>query len=129
MEIAHEELAKHGIPLTSNQVQINLLHRKIETNGVLGTARRLGVTLIAYVPLRSGMLAGKFHADPDYRRAASTLADAVSRIAHLHNIALTNGLNTTRPHQKICYVTALRAVATRLIRRQTWPMPGLLGPL
>ncbi|MFQ6200373.1 aldo/keto reductase [Streptomyces sp. NPDC000405] len=43
MEIAHDELAKHGVPLASNQVQINLLHRKIETNGVLETARRLGV--------------------------------------------------------------------------------------
>ncbi len=63
MEIAHEELAQHGIPLASNQVQISLLHRKIETNGVLETARRLGVTLIAYQPLRSGMLTGKFHAD------------------------------------------------------------------
>jgi aryl-alcohol dehydrogenase-like predicted oxidoreductase len=34
MDIAHDELAKHGIHLASNQVQINLLHRKIETNGV-----------------------------------------------------------------------------------------------
>jgi aryl-alcohol dehydrogenase-like predicted oxidoreductase len=40
MEIAHEELVKRGIQLASNQVQINLLHRKIETNGVLETARR-----------------------------------------------------------------------------------------
>ena len=63
MEIAHAELAKHGIPLAANQVQINLLHRKIETNGVLDTARRLGVTLIAYSPLREGILTGKFHAD------------------------------------------------------------------
>ncbi|MGW5715161.1 aldo/keto reductase [Amycolatopsis sp. NPDC003865] len=63
LKIAHGELAKHGIPLASNQVQINLLHRKIETNGVLETARELGITLIAYVPLRSGMLTGKFHAD------------------------------------------------------------------
>jgi aryl-alcohol dehydrogenase-like predicted oxidoreductase len=63
MEIAHAELAKHGIPLATNQVQINLLHRKIESNGVLDTARRLGVTLIAYSPLREGILTGKFHAD------------------------------------------------------------------
>jgi aryl-alcohol dehydrogenase-like predicted oxidoreductase len=65
MEIAHRELAKHGIPLASNQVQLNLLHRKVETNGVLEAARGLGVTLIAFVPLRSGMLTGKFHADRD----------------------------------------------------------------
>lgn len=64
MEIAHETLAARGIPLATNQVQINLLHRKIETNGVLETARRLGVTLIAHSPLASGILTGKFHDDP-----------------------------------------------------------------
>jgi aryl-alcohol dehydrogenase-like predicted oxidoreductase len=63
MEMAHAALAEHGIPLATNQVQINLLHRKIERNGVLDTARRLGVTLIAYSPLASGMLTGKFHDD------------------------------------------------------------------
>jgi len=41
-----------------------LLHRGIERNGVLATARRLGVTLIAYSPLRSGLLTGRFHDDP-----------------------------------------------------------------
>ncbi len=64
MELAHAELAKRGIALASNQVQINLVHRKIESNGVLDTARRLGVTLIAYSPLRSGVLTAKFHDDP-----------------------------------------------------------------
>ncbi|HTX93555.1 MAG TPA: aldo/keto reductase [Mycobacterium sp.] len=64
MELAHAELANHGIALASNQVQINLLHRKVECNGVLDTARRLGVTLIAYSPLRSGILTAKFHDDP-----------------------------------------------------------------
>lgn len=50
METAREELAKRGVPLAADQVQINLLHRKIETNGVLETAQRLGITPIAYVP-------------------------------------------------------------------------------
>jgi aryl-alcohol dehydrogenase-like predicted oxidoreductase len=90
MEIAHEELAKHRIPLASNQVQINLLHRKIETNGVLETARRLGVTLIAYVPLRSGMLTGKFHADPD---AIATLP----RMRRMMTGASTKNLDRTAP--------------------------------
>ncbi|MET8170490.1 aldo/keto reductase [Streptomyces sp. NPDC005329] len=63
METAHRELARHGVPLASKQVQINLPHRKIETTGVLETARRLGITLIAYVPLRSGMQTGELHAD------------------------------------------------------------------
>jgi aryl-alcohol dehydrogenase-like predicted oxidoreductase len=63
MEIAHDELAKHGIPLASNEVQINLLHRKIETNGMLDAARRLGVTLLAYSAQRQGILTGKYHSD------------------------------------------------------------------
>lgn len=63
MQIAHAELAHHGIALASNQIQINLLHRTIETNGALDTARRLGITLIAYSPLHNGILTGKFHHD------------------------------------------------------------------
>jgi aryl-alcohol dehydrogenase-like predicted oxidoreductase len=63
MEIAHDELAKFGIPLASNEVQVNLLHRKIETNGMLEAARRLGVSLLAYSAQRQGILTGKYHAD------------------------------------------------------------------
>lgn len=33
----------------------------------------------------------------DYRRTASTLADAVSGIAHLHNITLADSPNTVGP--------------------------------
>lgn len=69
LERAHALLAAHGVPLVSNQVQISLLHRSIEQDGVLAVARRLGVTLIASSPLRSGTLTGKFHDDPG--RAAS----------------------------------------------------------
>jgi aryl-alcohol dehydrogenase-like predicted oxidoreductase len=58
-----------GLTLASNQVRINLLHRAIETNGVLETARRLGVTLIAYSPLAQGVLTGRFHDDPARVRA------------------------------------------------------------
>jgi aryl-alcohol dehydrogenase-like predicted oxidoreductase len=63
MAIAHTALAEYGIPLANNQIQLNLLHRNAETDGVLETARRLGVTLIAYSPLREGILTGKFHDD------------------------------------------------------------------
>ncbi|MGV9802804.1 aldo/keto reductase [Mycobacterium sp. NPDC003449] len=63
MERAHSTLERQGLALASNQVQISLLHRDIETNGVLDTARRLGITLIAYSPLREGILTGKFHDD------------------------------------------------------------------
>jgi aryl-alcohol dehydrogenase-like predicted oxidoreductase len=63
MRLAHAELAKHGIPLASNQVQYSLLHRQPETDGVLEACRELGVTLIAYQPLASGALTGKYLAE------------------------------------------------------------------
>ena len=60
MRTAYEALAQRGIPLASNQVQYSLLHRQPETNGVLDTCRELGITLIAYQPLASGALTGKY---------------------------------------------------------------------
>jgi aryl-alcohol dehydrogenase-like predicted oxidoreductase len=62
MRVAHAELARRGIPLASNQVQYSLLHRQPETDGVLDACRELGVTLIAYMPLASGALTGKYSA-------------------------------------------------------------------
>ena len=60
MRTAQAALAQRGVPLASNQVQYSLLHRQPETNGVLETCRELGVTLIAYQPLASGALTGKY---------------------------------------------------------------------
>jgi aryl-alcohol dehydrogenase-like predicted oxidoreductase len=60
MRTAYETLARRGIPLASNQVQYSLLHRQPETDGVLDTCRELGITLIAYQPLASGALAGRY---------------------------------------------------------------------
>lgn len=64
MTTAYETLRAEGVPLASNQVQISLLHRHVERNGVLDAARRLGVTLIAYSPLAGGILTGRYHDDP-----------------------------------------------------------------
>jgi len=49
-----------GIPLASSQVEYSLLHRQPEVNGVLDACRELGVTLIAYQPLASGALTGRY---------------------------------------------------------------------
>jgi len=65
MADAHDELAKFGIPLASNEVKINLLDRRVEDNGMLDAAQRLGVTLLAYSAQQQGILTGKFHADRD----------------------------------------------------------------
>jgi aryl-alcohol dehydrogenase-like predicted oxidoreductase len=60
MRTAHAALAQRGIPLTSNQVEYSLLHRQPEVDGVLDACRELGVTLIAYMPMASGALTGKY---------------------------------------------------------------------
>jgi aryl-alcohol dehydrogenase-like predicted oxidoreductase len=65
MRRAHAALAKHGLPLASNQVRFNLVNRNKEKGGVLEAARKLNITIIAYSPLGQGLLTGKFHKDPE----------------------------------------------------------------
>jgi aryl-alcohol dehydrogenase-like predicted oxidoreductase len=103
LEKASQLLRAEGIALASNQVQISLLYRDIERNGVLETARRLGVTLIAFSPLRSGILTGKFHEDPARARSlpsirrmlggfnAKTLARSAPLIDELRAIGKAHG--------------------------------------
>ncbi len=64
MRSAWETLQKHGIQLVSNQVRYSLLDRSIESNGILDTAKELGISIIAYSPLAQGVVTGKFHDDP-----------------------------------------------------------------
>ena len=87
---AHAHLAARGITLASNQVRVSLAHRNIERDGTLETARRLGVTLIAFSPLHSGLLTGKFHARPE-------LAAAVPRIRRAIGGFTPRGLARTEP--------------------------------
>lgn len=65
MKSAWETLQKHGISLISNQVRYSLLNRKIESDGILQTAKELGITIIAYSPLAQGLITGKFHENPE----------------------------------------------------------------
>jgi len=64
MRRAHTALVKRGLTLASNQVRYNLIDRHIETDGILDTAKELGITIICWGPLASGLLTGKFHQDP-----------------------------------------------------------------
>jgi aryl-alcohol dehydrogenase-like predicted oxidoreductase len=80
MQAAHDALAAEGIVLASNQVRFNLLDRSIERNGVLESAKKLGVTVIAWSPLAQGILTGRFHEDPDSIRKASGLRRMMNRL-------------------------------------------------
>ena len=90
MRRAHDELARRGLALASNQVRYSLLDRQIEHNGVLETAEELGVTIIAYSPLAQGILTAKFHDDPEARDRLSGPRKFLSRFR-------PNGLERTRP--------------------------------
>lgn len=104
LRIAHSVLAGRGIPLASNQVQYSLLHRRPETNGVLDACRELGVTLIAYQPLASGALTGKYLAGarpqgmrrfmPVFRR--NQQESVASVVALLREIGARHGTGPTQ---------------------------------
>lgn len=98
MRRAQAALEKRGLPLAVNQVQYSLLHRDIETNGVLETARELGITIIAYTPLASGLLSGKYHKDPEL----------VNRMKSWRKMGIQRNLERTRP-----LINAMDAIATK----------------
>jgi aryl-alcohol dehydrogenase-like predicted oxidoreductase len=98
MRRAHAALDRRGVPLVSNQVNYSLLHRAPETNGVLDTCRELGAALIAYTPLASGALTGKYRPGgatpsgprrwmPVFRNLARAvpLLDELERIGQQHD--------------------------------------------
>jgi aryl-alcohol dehydrogenase-like predicted oxidoreductase len=60
MREASEMLSRRNVRLAVNQVQYSLLARQIEENGVLDTAKELGITILAYSPLAQGLLTGKY---------------------------------------------------------------------
>lgn len=73
MREADRTLKEHGLRLASNQMQYSLLDRQIEHNGVLETAQELGVAIIAYSPLKQGILSGKFHKNPELLQGLSPM--------------------------------------------------------
>jgi aryl-alcohol dehydrogenase-like predicted oxidoreductase len=60
MQRAYDALSAEGVSLTANQVEYSLLDRHIEKDGLLQASRDLDVRLIAYSPLASGVLTGKY---------------------------------------------------------------------
>jgi aryl-alcohol dehydrogenase-like predicted oxidoreductase len=99
MERASNCLAKHAIPLASNQVEYNLLDRNAERSGLFDRCREMGIRLIAYSPLAMGLLTGKYTADsppagPRGRKYASILKDLPSLISLMTEIGHDHGGKT-----------------------------------
>ncbi len=62
MLAAYSALARHNIPLASNQVHYSLLSRGAEEKGILARCKELGIRMVAYSPLEQGLLTGKYSA-------------------------------------------------------------------
>jgi aryl-alcohol dehydrogenase-like predicted oxidoreductase len=103
MRRAHATLEKRGIPLAVNQVRYSLLSREIESNGILDTAKELGVTIIAYTPVARGLLTGKYHKDPGL---------LLNRISGWRKASLLRNIERTRPLINIMDEIAARYGAT-----------------
>jgi aryl-alcohol dehydrogenase-like predicted oxidoreductase len=99
MEAAHAALAAEGIVLASNQMRFSLLDRSIERNSVLASAKKLGITIIAYSPLAQGVLTGRFHEDPGSLQK-------LSRMRRMNSALSPAGLKRSAP-----LVDELRLVA------------------
>lgn len=120
MRLAHAVLADLGIALASNQVQYSLLHRQPETDGVLEACQELRVTLIAYMPLASAALTGKYS-------ETNPPAGMRRRTAYFS----AKGLKALRPVLEVLAETGKRHGATLgqvalrwLIERGALPIPG-----
>ncbi len=81
---AYSTLARHNIPLASNQVHYSLLNRVIEKNGLLARCAELGIRVIAYSPLEMGLLTGKYSPDnPPSGNRGTRYSHLLPRIAPL----------------------------------------------
>jgi aryl-alcohol dehydrogenase-like predicted oxidoreductase len=94
----HAELAAHGVPLASNQIEFSLLRTMPESNGLLRACRELGVVVLAYSPLAQGRLTGKYSAanpPPGHRHfGAFPMAEIEPIVAELGRIGERSGGRT-----------------------------------
>lgn len=122
MREAHGYLAQRGVPLAVNQVQYSLLGRKIESNGILNTARQLGVTILAYSPLAQGLLTGKYTADQYVEPSGARRLDPRFSKSGLEKIAPV--LNLLRQLGEKYNRTPAQVALNWLVAQGVIPIPG-----
>lgn len=121
MRRAHAILSERGIPLAANQVHYSLLHREPERSGLLDACRELGVSLVAYSPLESGLLTGKYTADnlPRSRMRRSFINMTPERVEAAQPL-----LNLLREISESHGKTPAEVALNWTICKDTIPIPG-----
>ncbi len=115
---AYTTLARHGIPLASNQVHYSLLSREVEKNGTLARCKELGIRLIAYSPLEKGLLTGKYSPEnPPPGVRTSQYAELIKKIPPIIKLMQEIGL-------KHGDKTVAQVALNWLICKGALPIPG-----
>ncbi len=115
---AYTTLARHGIPLASNQVHYSLLNREVEKNGTLARCKELGIRLIAYSPLEKGLLTGKYSSEnPPPGVRASRYAELLKKLPPVLKLLMEIGL-------KHGDKTVAQVALNWLICKGALPIPG-----
>ena len=111
-------LIKFNIPLTSNQVEYNLLNRRIEKNGLLQRCNEMGIRIIAYSPIAMGLLSGKYNREnPPSGLRGLKYSNQLEKIQPLIRLLTEIGHN----HQG---KTAAQVAINWCICKGTLPIPG-----
>jgi aryl-alcohol dehydrogenase-like predicted oxidoreductase len=123
MRRAQAILARHGLPLASNQVEYSLLNRSAERSGLMETCRELGVTMVAYRPLGYGLLTGKYKPEdlPAVLHGRLVRATDLKKVSPL--VDLLGEL--ARSHGK----TAAQVALNWIVCKGAVPIPGAKNPV
>ena len=123
MQQAHDLLAQYDVPLAVNQVRYSLLTRKIEQNGILELARKLGITILAYSPLAQGLLTGKYTPDQQERVTGARKLDPKFSAQGLSKIEplITHLKQLGEKYQKTTVQVALNWL---IMQENVIPIPG-----
>lgn len=120
----HDALAQRGIQLASNQIQMNLLYRWPEQNGLLQACDDLGVQVLAYSPLALGMLTGKYTRDKPPRGPRKAIYEQLLTTPDYENLLATMK-DVAAGHDDDGEATTLSQVALNWARaKKTIPIPG-----
>jgi aryl-alcohol dehydrogenase-like predicted oxidoreductase len=90
IEMANE-LAKHGVPLATNQCEFSVLRRLPEVEGLIDECRRRGIVFQGYSALANGRLTGKYSTEnpppSTYRFSQYPMSEIEGTINVLRQIA------------------------------------------
>lgn len=116
----------HAIcPLTAIQSEYHLMHRLVETNGVLDTCRELGIGFVPYSPLNRGFLGGcineytEFDISNDNRHTLPRFQPDAIR-------ANTRIVNALQQWGRTRGMTSAQVALGWLLNKEPWivPIPG-----